>query len=132
MFWQLLMKTEAERAYQREWGRTHRSSRAASARKYRAAHPADARAASQRSKKKRTIQRREWLRQQKDVPCADCGVKYPSYVLHFHHRVPAQKKFTIGRGAITQIAMERLVREVAKCDVLCANCHAERTWGRKD
>lgn len=61
-------------------------------------------------------------------PCFDCGITYPTYVLHFDHRDPAEKLFTIGsewpRKTIAQI-----LSEIEKCDVVCANCHAERTWG---
>jgi hypothetical protein len=61
----------------------------------------------------------------KDKPCADCGRRYPYYVMDFDHRDPSTKLFEIGtcvrRGAAV------LAAEVAKCDVVCANCHRERT-----
>lgn len=43
--------------------------------------------------------------------------------LHFHHRDPAQKLFSIGSGRIRKYS--RLLEEATKCDLVCANCHAE-------
>jgi hypothetical protein len=63
----------------------------------------------------------------KNIPCMDCGVCYPPYVMQFDHRDPATKHRHV--ALIRGIAA--LKREIEKCDVVCANCHAERTWGNK-
>lgn len=67
------------------------------------------------------------MREAKERPCEDCGVEYPSYVMDFHHRDPDQKSGYVGRMA--RSGLKKLAIEIAKCDVLCANCHRERTWG---
>jgi hypothetical protein len=36
-----------------------------------------------------------WVRQQKEVPCSDCGVQYPYYVMEFDH-VRGEKVANIG------------------------------------
>ena len=55
--------------------------------------------------------------------CMDCGLQEP-LILHFHHRDPKQKKYTV---ASMLHYSETLIRaEIAKCDVLCPNCHARR------
>jgi len=55
--------------------------------------------------------------------CIDCGLNEP-LILHFHHRDPALKRYTV---ASMLHYSETLVREeIAKCDVLCPNCHARR------
>jgi hypothetical protein len=70
-----------------------------------------------------------YLRKVKDVPCADCGVKYPFYVMQFDHL--GDKAFNISmEGRNGSVSWARLSREVAKCEVVCANCHAERTYQR--
>lgn len=62
----------------------------------------------------------------KAVPCDDCGERYPHYVMDFDHRDPLQKLFNIGSlSRMTSVA--KLLAEIAKCDVVCANCHRERT-----
>lgn len=64
----------------------------------------------------------------KNKPCADCGIQYPSYVMDLDHR-PGEIKLT--RVAVMLgHTIETLVAEIAKCDVVCANCHRERTHTR--
>ncbi len=73
--------------------------------------------------------RRVWLHEQKDVPCTDCGRRYPYYVMQFDHLDPTQKLMTVSRLVLW--SWRRLKAEVAKCEVVCANCHAERTHQRR-
>lgn len=54
--------------------------------------------------------------------CAQCGYRKHPCALQFHHLDPSTKKFTIGRTNEWSINM--LASEIAKCIVLCANCHA--------
>lgn len=64
----------------------------------------------------------------KNVPCMDCGQSYPSYVMDFDHRDPSTKKFDIAK--VYKISSEQKLRdEIAKCDVVCSNCHRIRTHG---
>lgn len=74
-------------------------------------------------------ERQRVIRQAKDVPCADCGVKYPPHVMHFDHLPPFPKRYNVG-AMIHHRGMSALLDEIAKCEVVCANCHAERTWRR--
>lgn len=56
--------------------------------------------------------------------CSQCGYDKCVDALHFHHRNPSNKDFSISRrGHCT--AWSRVVREIRKCVLLCANCHAE-------
>jgi hypothetical protein len=56
-------------------------------------------------------------------PCADCGESDP-VVLEFDHL--GDKAFNIAKG-LRDRSWEALVEEIAKCDVVCANCHRRRT-----
>jgi hypothetical protein len=69
-----------------------------------------------------------WVRSQKDKPCADCGVKYPYYVMQFDH-VRGEKVADIAR-LIQSKSAKKVREEIEKCEVVCANCHAIRTWNR--
>ncbi len=63
------------------------------------------------------------------LPCSDCGVYYPAYVMDFDHRDPETKSFNISQKAKSG-SRKQLWEEIAKCDVVCSNCHRERTHGR--
>ena len=63
----------------------------------------------------------EWLRDYRENhPCQKCG-ETRWQVLQFHHRDSSTKEFTI--SVIATVSVERLEAEIAKCDILCANCH---------
>lgn len=72
----------------------------------------------------------EIVRKAKEAPCKDCGVQYPYYVMHFDHVQPETKLFNIAQWGDLLPSKERLLEEIAKCELVCANCHAERTWQR--
>jgi hypothetical protein len=50
--------------------------------------------------------------------------------MEFDHLDADAKHFNVSAG-VTQVSHERLLTEIAKCEVVCANCHAERTHQRK-
>ena len=64
----------------------------------------------------------------KDKPCADCGVSYPKQVMDFDHRpdTPRNGAHPISYMVHQTPSDERLRAEIAKCDVVCANCHRLR------
>ena len=61
------------------------------------------------------------LRYKLNHPCK-CGESDP-ICLDLHHRVPSKKEFTISTAVTRRYDLERLQKEIKKCDVLCANCH---------
>lgn len=71
---------------------------------------------------------RKLVRQVKARPCADCGVQYPFYVMDFDHREGSSKSFALNQ--IQRQTMKAILREIEKCDVVCSNCHRERTYKR--
>ena len=62
----------------------------------------------------------------KDIPCMDCGQKFPSVCMDFDHRNPEEKKFSIASAAGRNV--QSIMDEIEKCDIVCANCHRLRTW----
>lgn len=70
-------------------------------------------------------ERLDILRTAKSVPCADCGISYPPYVMDFDHRDPKTK--VKGVRVLASFSTPRLIEEMSKCDVVCSNCHRERT-----
>lgn len=66
-----------------------------------------------------------WLRGYKsERSCVRCGFDNPA-ALHFHHRDPALKLFNITEGVYQKgYPIRKILPEIGKCDLLCANCHA--------
>ena len=80
------------------------------------------RAKWRRQHAERARERRVYLAELKAARgCSQCSEDDPR-VLQFHHRDESEKEFTIG-AAVNYRSLEALLREVEKCDVLCANCH---------
>jgi len=77
--------------------------------------------------KKNNIRRakhREWFLAFKATQvCKRCGFNKHPIALHFHHRDPVTKSFAIA-SRVGNVGLSTLQAEIAKCDVLCANCHA--------
>ena len=59
-------------------------------------------------------------------PCVDCGESDP-VVLEFDHL--RDKKFSISEG-LQGRRWQDVLDEIAKCEVVCANCHRRRTAKR--
>lgn len=55
--------------------------------------------------------------------CGRCGYNKCEQALHAHHTDPSEKSFNIS-GAHCR-SWERIRKELDKCILLCANCHAE-------
>ena len=106
--------------YQTQCKECHR----VSAKRSRLAHPQT----QKENLKRYRTKLRNWIREQKAKPCADCGIQYPYYVMQFDH-VRGEKLFQLG-NAYGQQSLGAIRAEVAKCEVVCANCHFERTHSR--
>jgi hypothetical protein len=72
---------------------------------------------------------RKKLNELKSLPCADCGGTFPPYVMDFDHLEDAIKKFNV--GVTKKYNWEETLREIAKCELVCANCHRIRTHERR-
>jgi hypothetical protein len=62
----------------------------------------------------------------KSVSCADCHVKYPYFVMDFHHE--DGKGENISNMVARNVSVITLLSEIFKCIVLCANCHRIRSY----
>lgn len=72
-----------------------------------------------------------FIRSTKNRPCQDCGNRYPPEVMEYDH-VPGrgEKLFALSNPPyLADVYMAR--REMAKCDLVCANCHRVRTTSRR-
>lgn len=61
------------------------------------------------------------------TPCMDCGKCYPYYVMDFDHL--SDKQFSISKIKWQNSSIN--LKEIKKCEIVCSNCHRERTMIRK-
>lgn len=66
-------------------------------------------------------------RVKEESPCTDCGVSYPYYVMDFDHL--RDKKFGLNRASVPR-GWNAIQAEIDKCELVCANCHRQRTHSR--
>ena len=70
----------------------------------------------------------EWFKKYKEtLQCSVCGETHPA-CLDFHHRDPSTKKAPVGNMVHRSSSKTSILREIEKCDVLCANCHRKLHW----
>jgi hypothetical protein len=69
------------------------------------------------------------IRELKSDPCTDCGVSYPFYVMDFDHLPGFKKSFNVSSVQHTS-SIVKLLEEIDKCELVCANCHRARTFLR--
>jgi hypothetical protein len=63
----------------------------------------------------------EYLKTYKiDRGCSKCGYKEHPSALHFHHKDPSTKAC----NPYQCLSIDDAMKEVDKCVILCANCHA--------
>ena len=71
-----------------------------------------------------------WLNVKKStLKCEICNENHIS-CLQFHHL--KDKKFTIGHAINLGYSIPKIEIEIAKCKVLCANCHFKLHWHERN
>ncbi len=85
-----------------------------------------------KARKLRYIQERKLLLDGiKNKPCTDCGVIYPPWVMDFDHKNAQEKVENVSKLAFRRVAtIEKILSEISKCDLVCSNCHRQRTYNR--
>jgi hypothetical protein len=63
--------------------------------------------------------------------CADCGYNAHPQALEFDHLPDFEKTESISEMIRRGRSMALILAEIAKCEVVCANCHRVRTYGRR-
>lgn len=86
-------------------------------------------------RRERQRRRREQLRAwmaglKRGVPCADCGEVFQPGVMHWDH-LPGLPKIDAISTLVESRTRTLVLDELAKCELVCANCHAVRTASRR-
>lgn len=101
---------ECKKVYQNAWYRSHQGQHYGSTRKILADFKA-------------------WVDSLKVGPCSDCHQEYPPYVLDWDHLPGTIKLYNVAK--LRTLGSKSLVlAEIAKCELVCANCHRIRTYQR--
>lgn len=100
---------EEQRKYWREWY-------AKNQRKYLEKHYAN------RAAHKKTV-RKQVDSYKATLTCNRCGFNNPA-ALQFHHPKGVKKDLAIGEAVTKNWGFTRIMKEINKCEVLCANCHS--------
>ena len=91
----------------------------------------------QRNKQKRLAQKRDlelrwdaWYQALKSGQCVYCGGTFHPAAMQFDHPPGVRKSGNVG-DIRRRHNRPRLLAEIAKCELVCANCHAMRTFNRR-
>lgn len=73
----------------------------------------------------------KWLQELKAKSCCQhCPENHPG-CLDFHHREGQEKENCVSILVHSGYSLRRIKEEVAKCIILCANCHRKLHWEQK-
>lgn len=79
--------------------------------------------------RQRADEKRKTLNEYKvKVGCVDCGYNTHPSALEFDHLPGFEKNRTV--ASMMYASWNAIWLEVAKCEVVCSNCHSIRTWER--
>ncbi len=91
------------------------------------------RAWNHRNRDKRYVYKKKYTRERKIMligisgnACQHCGLKFDGTndcVFDFHHNTPTDKKFGLNLAMMNNKSWDSILKEHAKCSLLCANCH---------
>src|SRR5947207_14446937 len=71
-----------------------------------------------------------WFRALKtNTPCADCGGSFHPAAMNWDH-LPGTHKIADVGSLVTMHSYGAVMREIQKCELVCANCHAVRSYER--
>lgn len=89
-------------------------------------------AKNRRNKSRQRVRLRKILWSFKQSPCQDCGGSFHPWVMELDHRQDTLKVEAVSNLVGGGCTDEKLLNEIAKCDVVCANCHRMRTYLRRE
>lgn len=77
--------------------------------------------------RKQRLQINKFLLLLKSAPCTDCNQHFPPMAMDFDH-IRGEKKFNISEAWKRNFDLVK--EELAKCELVCSNCHRVRTASR--
>lgn len=80
---------------------------------------------------RRRVEFLRWYREYKEsIPCTDCGERVHHAAMTFDHPPGAEKRADVG-DLMRSSCKASVLAEIERCEPVCANCHAVRTFERR-
>src|ERR1035437_1724100 len=114
------MRTESQKRGARKYAQSQKGKAKMAA--YREEHRAEA--AKRRSTRQTELQKK--VNALKAAPCMDCGNTFPPICMQYDHRRGTKRGY-VSSLVWRNCSWETILAEIAKCDLVCANCHSIRT-----
>jgi hypothetical protein len=122
------MAQRDRREYHQRWYQEHKEAEKARSRARYRQNPKDRLVSNERYKK----YLRDLINEHKKAgACIRCGIA-DYRVLDFHHRDPSQKKIGLNLAWKQHVGKQVILDEIAKCDLICANCHRILHWEERN
>lgn len=86
---------------------------------------------AQRRDRQRKRDLMEWSHGKKRDNCLDCKRKFNPWQMQFDHRPGTVKVASVSDMVMRGFAKKKIEQEIEKCDLVCASCHADRTYQRR-
>lgn len=68
----------------------------------------------------------------KSEKCTDCKNKFSPWIMQYDHRETGTKIDNVATMVHNLKPLDVILAEISKCDLVCANCHADRTYQRRN
>jgi hypothetical protein len=81
---------------------------------------------ARKARQKHCLAARQYLNFLKSQPCMDCAGSFNPWQMDFDHRDRRYKLFNLS-SSISGKSTKQIITEANKCDVVCSNCHRNRT-----
>lgn len=120
----------ATKRYREKYPERSRESNRLSAARGRSLQPEAKRLIANASTHRARARKRALITTAKSKPCIDCKVQYHPYIMDLDH-VRGVKIINVSFMVARGYTDAQIIEEIAKCDVVCANCHRERTHARR-
>jgi len=76
--------------------------------------------------KRRKDDIKKWFKEYKaELSCSICNEDHPA-TIDFHHKDGKDKEQGISYMVANGYSIDRIKKELAKCEILCSNCHRKK------
>lgn len=83
-----------------------------------------------RKSRKKADKVKRIIRELKQGPCKDCNESFPPCAMDFDH--VDGKSIQVSEMIRMKSSLDAIQREIAKCELVCSNCHRIRTKNRRE